>query len=275
MGIAIVIPMTNTDATTTSATTADRATELLRLHEAPELLQLVNVWDVVSARAVAALPETRALATASHSIAASFGYPDGEAIPRDLMLDMVGRIAAATELPVTADLEAGYGDAGETMRRAIAVGVVGANIEDELRPLHESVALMAAVTEAGESEGVPVVLNARTDAFLRGGDRPIDVIVADAIERGLAYLDAGAACVFVPGNFGEDVVTQLVEAFGERRLSVIGLPALPSPARLAELGVARVSYGPYVQRVALTALQDVASTLYAGGVIPEGTRALN
>ena len=267
--------MTNTDATTTSATTADRATELLRLHEAPELLQLVNVWDVVSARVVAALPETRALATASHSIAASFGYPDGEAIPRDLMLDMVGRIAAATELPVTADLEAGYGDAGETMRRAIAVGVVGANIEDELRPLHESVALMAAVTAAGESEGVPVVLNARTDAFLRGGDRPIDVIVADAIERGLAYLDAGAACVFVPGNFGEDVVTQLVEAFGERRLSVIGLPALPSPARLAELGVARVSYGPYVQRVALTALQDVASTLYAGGVIPEGTRALN
>lgn len=267
--------MTNTDATTASATTADRAAELLRLHEAPELLQLVNVWDVVSATTVAALPETRALATASHSIAASFGYPDGEAIPRELMLDMVGRIVAATELPVTADLEAGYGDAGETMRRAIAVGVVGANIEDELRPLRESVALMAAVTAAGEAEGVPVVLNARTDAFLRGGDRPIDLIVADAIERGLAYLDAGAACVFVPGNFGEDVVTQLVAAFGERRLSVIGLPALPSPVRLAELGVARVSYGPFAQRVALTALQDVASTLYAGGVIPEGTRALN
>lgn len=267
--------MTNTDATTTDATTAARATELLRLHEAPELFQLVNVWDVVSARAVAALPKTRALATASHSIAASFGYPDGEAIPRDLMLDMVARIAAATELPVTADLEAGYGDAGETVRRAIAVGVVGANIEDELKPLRESAAVMAAVVAAGEAEGVPLVLNARTDAFLRGGDRPIDVIVADAIERGRAYLDAGAACVFVPGNFGEDVVTQLVDAFGERRLSVIGLPQLPSPARLAELGVARVSYGPYVQRVALTALQDVASELYAGGVIPTGTRALN
>ncbi|MET1020210.1 MAG: isocitrate lyase/phosphoenolpyruvate mutase family protein [Microterricola sp.] len=248
---------------------------MLRLHHAPELLQLVNVWDVVSARAVAALPETRALATASHSIAATFGYPDGEAIPRDLMLDMVGRIVAASELPVTADLEAGYGDAGDTMRRAIALGVVGANIEDELKPLRESAAVMAAVVAAGESEGVPVVLNARTDAFLRGGDRPSDVIVADAIERGRAYLDAGAACVFVPGNFGEDVVVQLVEAFGERRLSVIGLPLVPSPARLAELGVARISYGPYVQRVALTALQDVASALYSGGVIPEGTRALN
>ncbi|MET1020474.1 MAG: isocitrate lyase/phosphoenolpyruvate mutase family protein, partial [Microterricola sp.] len=142
--------MTNTD-----ATTAARATELLRLHHAPELLQLVNVWDVVSARAVAALPETRALATASHSIAATFGYPDGEAIPRDLMLAMVGRIVAATELPVTADLEAGYGDAGETMRRAIALGVVGANIEDELKPLRESAAVMAAVVAAGESEGIP------------------------------------------------------------------------------------------------------------------------
>ncbi|SDR75836.1 isocitrate lyase/PEP mutase family protein [Microterricola viridarii] len=256
-------------------TTAARATDLLRLHEAPELLQLVNVWDVVSARAVAALPETRALATASHSIAASFGYPDGEAIPRELMLDMVGRIAASTELPLTADLEAGYGDAGDTTRRAIALGVVGANIEDELKPLAESVAAMTAVVAAGAAEGVPFVLNARTDAFLRGGDRPLEVIVADAIERGRAYLDAGAACVFVPGNFGEDVVAELVEAFGPRRLSVIGLPLLPSPARLAELGVARVSYGPYVQRVALTALQDVAGALYAGGEIPADTRALN
>ncbi|PPL19645.1 isocitrate lyase/PEP mutase family protein [Microterricola pindariensis] len=258
-----------------TAATAARATDLLRLHETPELLQLVNVWDVVSARAVAALPETRALATASHSIAASFGYPDGEAIPRELMLDMVGRIAASTELPVTADLEAGYGDAGDTTRRAIALGVVGANIEDELKPLAESAATMAAVVAAGAAEGVPFVLNARTDAFLRGGDRPLGAIVADAIERGRAYLDAGAACVFVPGNFGEDVVAELVEAFGVRRLSVIGLPLLPSPARLAELGVARVSYGPYVQRVALTALQDVAGALYAGGEIPADTRALN
>lgn len=269
--VATVRAMMNTDAPSTSS----RADTLLRLHAAPELLQLVNVWDVVSARAVAALPGTRALATASHSIAASFGYPDGEAIPRELMLDMVGRIAASTELPVTADLEAGYGDPGDTVRRAIALGVVGANIEDELKPLAEAAAAMAAVVSAGEAEGVPFVLNARTDAFLRGGDRPLEAIVADAVERGRAYLDAGAACVFVPGNFGEDVVVRLVEAFGERRLSVIGLPLLPAPARLAELGVARLSYGPYVQRVALTALQDAASALYAGGAIPAGTRALN
>ena len=90
------------------ATTADKARELLRLHTDPDLLVVVNVWDVISARVVADTPGTKALATASHSIAASFGYPDGEHIPRALMIEAVGRIAAAVELPVTADLEAGY-----------------------------------------------------------------------------------------------------------------------------------------------------------------------
>ena len=117
-------------------TLAETAAELRRLYAAPDLLQLVNVWDVVSARAVAALPETRAIATAGHSIAATFGYPDGE-IPADLMLDMVGRIAAAVDVPVTADLDAGYGDPGETVRRAIGLGVAGANVEDRLKPLSE------------------------------------------------------------------------------------------------------------------------------------------
>ena len=112
-----------------------RGAELRRLHEAPELLQVVNVWDAVSARVISDLPDTRALATASHSIAATFGYEDGENIPLDLMLDMVGRIVRTTDLPVSADLEAGYGDAGETIRRAIGVGVVGANLEDQLRPV--------------------------------------------------------------------------------------------------------------------------------------------
>jgi 2-methylisocitrate lyase-like PEP mutase family enzyme len=116
-----------------SVTTA-RATELLRLHREPELLTVVNVWDVVSARVVAATPGTTALATASHSIAATFGYADGEQIPVDLMLEMVGRIVADTDLPVTADLEAGYGDAAETVRKAIGLGVVGANIEDQMKP---------------------------------------------------------------------------------------------------------------------------------------------
>ena len=98
---------------------AAQASRLLRLHRDPTLLTVVNVWDVISARVVADVHGTTALATASHSIAASFGYEDGENIPLDLMLEAVGRIVAVTDLPVTADLEGGYGDAAETVRRAI------------------------------------------------------------------------------------------------------------------------------------------------------------
>ncbi|MGR2752489.1 isocitrate lyase/PEP mutase family protein [Agromyces arachidis] len=257
-----------------SAPVAARAVELRRLHHDPQLLQVVNVWDVASARAVAALPETAAIATASHAIAAMHGYPDGERIPVDLMLDMVGRIADAVDVPVSADLEAGYGDPGETIRRAIGLGVAGANLEDGLRPIADAVAAVRAAVSAGAAEGVPFALNARTDAWLLGRDRPRDERIADAIERGLAYLDAGATCVFVPGDFDDDVVAELVDGLGERRLSVIGLPSIPPPDRLEELGVARISYGPYPHRLALTALQDAATHLYGGGVLPSGIRPL-
>src|SRR3954468_22995253 len=119
---------------------ATRARTLLELHTAPEIVTLTNVWDVVSAQVVAATPGVRALATASHSTAATFGYEDGENIPLALHLDMVGRIVAAVDLPVTMDFEAGYGDPGETTRRAISAGVVGGNLEDRMRPLDEAVA---------------------------------------------------------------------------------------------------------------------------------------
>jgi 2-methylisocitrate lyase-like PEP mutase family enzyme len=257
------------------STQVQKAQTLEQLHAAPEILRVVNVWDVVSAQAIAALPETRALATAGHSIAATFGYADGENIPLEVMLDMVGRIAAATDLPVSADLDAGYGNAGETTRRAIGVGVVGANVEDRLRPLDEAVANVRAIIAAGEAEGVPFVLNARTDAFVRGGDRPREQTIADAIERGRAYLDAGASLVFVPGILDADTTRELVAGIGAGKISVIGLPGALSAGEYEALGVARISYGPMTQRVALTALQDLGADLYADGVIPASTRALN
>ena len=239
------------------------------------MLVVVNVWDAISATVVADVPGTQALATASHSIAATLGYADGENIPLDLMIDMVGRIAGAVDLPVSADLEAGYGDAGETARRAIGVGIVGANLEDQMKPLPEAVAAVAAVVEAGAAEGVPFVLNARTDAFLKAGGRDRAEVVADAVERGRAFLDAGAACVFVPGLLDEPTVTALVEGIGERRVSVINVPGSLPQARLAELGVARVSFGPWTQRATLTHLADLAADLYAGGALPDGVRPLN
>ncbi|WP_026556904.1 isocitrate lyase/PEP mutase family protein [Arthrobacter sp. 35W] len=258
-----------------SAALAAKATEFLRLHHAPDVLQVINVWDAVTAKVIADVPGTTALATASHSISASYGYPDGENIPMELMIEAVGRIAAATELPVSADLESGYGNVGETVRRAIGVGIVGANIEDQMRPVAEAVAMMADAAQAGAREGIDFVLNARTDAFLKGKDRDTKAVLADAIERGKAFLDVGAQCVFVPGKLDEATVAALVEGIGWHRVSVINVPGSLAPSRLQELGIARISYGPWTQRVALTALADAALALLNDGALPEGTRALN
>jgi 2-methylisocitrate lyase-like PEP mutase family enzyme len=256
---------------------AGRARTLLDLHTAPEILTLVNVWDVVSARVVAGVDGVRALATASHSIAATFGYEDGENIPLDLHLDMVGRIAAAVDLPVSMDFEGGYGDAGETARRAIAAGAVGGNLEDAMRPLDDAVAAVEAVLRAGRDAGIGFVLNARTDAMLRlPADADRGAALQEAVTRGRAYLEAGAPVVFVPGVVAREEIETLVEGLGPRRISLITVPGASPPAReLQELGVARVSSGPFTQQVALTALQDAATGLVAGGTLPVGTRRLN
>ena len=254
--------------------TADRATAFRALHSDPTLLTLVNVWDVASAHAVAQAEGTRAIATASHAIAAMYGYQDGEHIPRDLMLEAVGRVVAAVDLPVTADLEAGYGDAAETVRRAIGLGVVGCNIEDQMKPLGEAVAVVEAVMRAAADEGAPdFVLNARTDAFVLSGESSPDEVLAVAIERGRAFLDAGAPVVFVPGRLTEDQVAVLADALGPQKLSVLPVGG-PSLARLEELGVARASFGPFPQRVALRALQEMVEGVARGEGIPDATRPL-
>ena len=258
-------------------TLADKASTLLALHTAPEILVLANVWDVVSAQVVASTEGTKALATASHSIASTFGYEDGENIPLELHLDMVGRIVAAVDLPVTMDFEAGYGNPGDTARQAMERGVVGGNLEDQMKPLDEAVAAVEAVMAAGRDAGIDFVLNARTDAFIRAPkDADRGELVQEAIRRGRAFLDAGAPVVFVPGVVAAEEIGSLVEGLGPRKLSVISVPGRSLPvSELEALGVARVSTGPFTQRVALTALQDAVAAVVAGGTLPEGTRALN
>lgn len=252
-------------------TTHDKALALQALHEAPEILQVVNVWDAVSAKVIAELPGTRALATAGHSIAASHGYPDG-GMPLDVALDGARIIAEAVDLPVSADLDDGYDEPGETVRRAIGFGVVGANVEDRMRPLEEAAARVRAITRAAEAEGVAFQLNARTDAFLGEGD--VEWKLGEAIARGRAFLAEGAALVFVPGPTQRELIEPLVEAFGGK-LSIIGLPGALPASEYERMGVARISYGPLTQRVALRALRDLGASLYGGGVIPEDTPALN
>ena len=253
------------------------ARALLDLHTAPEILVLANVWDVISATTVAAVPGVNALATASHSIAATYGYADGENIPLELHLDMVGRIVRAVDLPVSMDFESGYGDPGDTAARAIELGVVGGNLEDRMKPLDEAVAAVEAVLEAGRRAGIDFVLNARTDALvLADDDADRATLLDEVIRRGRAFLAAGAPVVFVPRLVDRDEIRLVADALGPRKLTVISPPGAALPAReLQELGVARVSTGPFTQRVALTALQDAAADIVGGGVLPPGTRALN
>lgn len=255
--------------------TNDKALALKALHEAPEILRVVNVWDAISAKVIADLPGTKALATAGHSIAASRGYPDG-GMPLDVALDGARIIAEAVDLPVSADLDDGYDDPAETIRRAIGFGIVGANVEDRFRPFDEAVARVAAITAAAEQEGIAFQLNARTDALNpRSGDLTLEQKIAAAIERGKAFLDNGAALVFVPGGHPREIVEQLIEGIGVGKVSVIGLPGALPAAEYERLGVARISYGPLTQRVALRALRDLGADLYGDGVIPEDTPALN
>ncbi|MDH6180042.1 2-methylisocitrate lyase-like PEP mutase family enzyme [Microbacteriaceae bacterium SG_E_30_P1] len=253
--------------------TIEKATTLRDLHQAPEILRVVNVWDAITTKVVAGLPETRAIATAGHSIAASHGYPDG-GMPLQIALDAVEIIVGATELPVSADLDDGYDNPAETIRRVIGIGVVGANVEDRLKPFDESVANVRAMVAAAEAEGVPFQLNARTDAIARGTG-PLSERLPEAIKRGKAFLEEGASLVFIPGLMDRESVQQVVAELGRNTVSVIGLPGALTAAEYEELGIARISYGPLTQRVALLALQDLAKDLYGSGVIPGDLPALN
>jgi 2-methylisocitrate lyase-like PEP mutase family enzyme len=249
----------------------EKAEELRRLHEAPEPLVLVNAWDAVSARVVAAAPGARAIATASWSIAAARGFPDGEKISRGEMIEGVRIVADAVQLPVTADLERGFGDARLTLESAIEAGAVGCNLEDSdgsggLWPAEEHAAVVAAARAAGDAAGIPIVINARTDVFLTDVV-PAEERVVAALERGAAYLEAGADCIFVP--FVRDLAT--IETLAKEMggpISVIGGAGGPTLAQLASAGVARVSYGPGPLGVAMAALSRAAETLLAGGDPP-------
>lgn len=253
--------------------TVEKAETLRALYQSPEIVRVVNVWDAISTTIVADLPETKAIATAGHSIAASHGYADG-GMPLQVALDAVDVIVRATDLPVTADLDDGYADPGETIRRAIGIGVVGANVEDRLGPFDESVSRVRAIVAAAEAEGVPFQLNARTDAIARGSG-PLDDQVFEAIRRGRAFLDEGAALVFIPGLLDRESVQRVVSELGRNTISVIGRPGALTATEYEELGVARISYGPFVQRVTLLSLQKLASDLYGDGVIPVDLPELN
>lgn len=243
------------------AVSAERAEALRRLHVAGPMLVLPNAWDAGSARIFvqAGFP---ALATTSAGIAFSLGYPDGERISRGDMLSAVERITKRVAVPVTADMEAGYGRApeavAETVRGVIAAGAVGMNLEDATEengaPLDFSLAVerVQAAREASVAAGVPIVLNARTDAFHPDGGG-----LAEAVRRGNAYREAGADCVFVPFVADRDTIERLVEAIAAP-LNVLGGPNAPSLRELETLGVRRVTFGSAPMRATLGLVRRMA-----------------
>lgn len=251
------------------ASQREQAEQLHALHEGPGVLVLANAWDAASARLVAQVPGCRAVATSSASCAAVLGYPDGEAIPPAEMLDLVARIVrAAGELPVTADLEAGYGDAGETAAAAIEAGAVGLNLEDgrdgaALVPAEEHAEQVRAAVAAGERAGVPLVVNARTDVYLRGIGEP-ETRFDEAVRRCRAYRAAGAGSLFVPGVADAETIGRLAAAI-DGPLNVLAGPATPPVAELERLGVRRVSVGSGLGRVALAAAARAAAEFLGEG----------
>jgi 2-methylisocitrate lyase-like PEP mutase family enzyme len=253
-----------------------RAEAFLALHHGDAPLVLANAWDAVSAR-IFARAGFAAIASTSAGIAWSLGYPDGEVIPRDEMIAAVGRIVRAVDLPVTADLESGYGpsvdDVAETARLAIGVGAVGMNLEDgrhgdaasgdPLNPLDEQVERVAAARAAADSAGMPFVLNARTDVFLRQVGAPEGRLRA-AVERANAYRAAGADCLFVPGVVDAGTIGALVREI-DGPLNILAGPGVPTVAELTRLGVARVSVGGGPLRMALGAVAAASADLLQSG----------
>ncbi len=251
-----------------------KAEALRALHVPGRPLLLVNAWDGASA-VVIARAGAKAIATTSAGAANALGCGDGQRISREQMLGMVATIAAAVDLPVTADMEAGYGDSPEdgaaTARGVLAAGAVGLNLEDTsdgdepLLPIERFVAKIAAVRAVVADAGVPLVLNARTDVFIGGVGDPATRL-AHAIERGQAYRAAGADCIFVPAVADPTQIAALVEGI-DGPVSVLAGPGSPSLAELARLGVARISVGSGPYRAALALARRIAEGAYERGTL--------
>ena len=233
------------------------------------VLVLPNAWDVASARI---FEEARfpAIATTSAGIAFSLGYPDGQRISREEMIARISRIVRAVNVPVTADIEGGYGSTPEevvrTTRELIDAGAVGMNLEDTtgraeqpLLKLEDAVEKIKAVKETAAQTRAPLFINARTDIYLLpGGEAEADY--QKAVRRLVAYRDAGADCVFAPGLKDAETIGRLAKAV-QCPLNILAVPGTPPISELARLGVARVSVGSGFMRATLTALRRMAEEL--------------
>ncbi|GCD97136.1 isocitrate lyase/PEP mutase family protein [Embleya hyalina] len=251
----------------------DTALTFRALHTNSAPLALANVWDAAGARLVVEAG-ARAVATTSAGVAWGLGAADGDLLGRDRALELIARVVAAVEVPVTADIESGFGvdpdGVAETVRGVLAAGAVGINLEDAshggptpLRPIADQAERIAAARAAADAADIPLYLNARVDTYLRGTGEPADRL-RETLDRATAYLAAGADGIFVPGVIDPPTIAALTASL-TAPLNILVGPGAPDVAELGRLGVARVSLGSAVAEAAYAVVRRAARELYDSG----------
>jgi 2-methylisocitrate lyase-like PEP mutase family enzyme len=251
---------------------ARQAAQFRERHGRKPVLLLPNVWDGASAR-IFAEAGFEAVATTSGGLAWSLGYGDGEEAPWQEVVAATARIVRAARVPVTADIEAGYGatphEVAEHVREIVAAGVVGINLEDgfhaapNMRTTDDAARRIAAARGAADGAGVPIVLNARTDLYLYGLREPAERF-AETVARAKAYLAAGADCIYAMGVRDAETIGRLAAAI-PAPINITGRAGMPDAAELERLGVARITIASAPALVALSAVQALAKDLRATG----------
>lgn len=250
---------------------SQKAAAFREMHVRGKPLVLLNVWDAGSARAIVAGGGT-AIATGSWSVAAANNYADGENLPFELAMDNLRRIVSAVgDVPVTIDIESGYGrtadEVGDSVRRTLDAGAIGCNIEDSLprdgslRAIAEQAQRIRAARAAADDRAIPCFINARTDVFFQREVKHDDAAVDAALARARAYADSGADGLFAPGLVDEGLIARLA-AESPLPLNIMVSSGTPPPERLAHCGVARISHGPIPYLQAMKMLEDLARTRY-------------
>lgn len=248
-------------------TQSEHAATFHALHQPSNPLILFNIWDAGSAKSLAAAGAA-AVATGSASVGGAIGFGDAEAVPLDLVLDNAARIVSAVDLPVSIDFEGGYAvepsALADTFAQLIATGAIGCNFEDQivggagLHPTNIQAERIRAMRDAAARSGVNAFINARTDIFLKA---PLaehnNQLLDEALERGKAYAGAGANGLFLPGLADESLIARACKT-SSLPINIMMFPAVPAKARLAELGVARISHGPGPWRQAMQAFKEAA-----------------
>jgi 2-methylisocitrate lyase-like PEP mutase family enzyme len=256
-------------------TQAQKASQLLQLHYAATPVILINAWDAASAAMIAhcGLP---AIASSSAACANALGFPDGQHVPWPQMLDAIRRIVQAVNVPVTADIESGFAINPQQLEASIAqvieTGAVGVNLEDAqpgqdargpLFPLTEQIERIKAARRTADAQKIHLVINARTDAYWQAGVSPEEAL-RNTLERGKAYMSAGADCIFVPGLRKPEHIRQVIEHW-QSPVNILAGPDVPPIPELTRLGVKRISYGSGPHRAAMGLLRRIGDEARSSG----------